>query len=239
MIILHRFTLEERQCYYLPDRPNRLEYQMVWNMSPEEYEEKMNQGCRKFGPFLFFPACPGCQECRPIRILADQFSPNRSQRRALKRNADLIIRCESPSVDERRLTLYNRYHTWREESRGWPPIEKDADDYAFTFLNSSVPAMEISAWEGDTLLAVALAEITPNTVSGIYHFHDPDHADRSLGKFIMLQVIELTKRLQKPYSYFGYYVTDCGSLNYKATFQPCEILHPDGIWRPHQEEKAF
>lgn len=231
MIILQQFRIEEAACFYLPDRPNRLEYQMVFDLSPEEYECKMDEGYRKFGPFIFHPVCTTCQECRPLRILADQFTPNRSQRRALRANADLTIRYEPTTLDDARLELYNRYHRWREESRGWPPTEKDAGDYAFTFLENSLPSIEITAWEGDRLLAVALTEITPNTVSGIYHYHDPDEGGRSLGKLVMLHTIELAKRLKKPYAYFGYYVADCGSLNYKSSFRPCEVLGTDGKWR--------
>jgi leucyl-tRNA---protein transferase len=232
MIVLQQFNVAEERCFYLPDRPNRLEYEMVFELTPEEYEAKMNAGYRKFGPFLFHPVCDGCRECRPIRILADQFTPNRSQRRALRANADLTIRYQRTTLDDRRLDLYNRYHRWREESRGWPPTEKGAEDYAFTFLENSLPGVEISAWDGGRLLAVALTEITPNTVSGIYHYHDPDEGARSLGKLVMLHTIELARRLEKPYAYFGYYVADCGSLNYKASFRPCEVLDADGQWRP-------
>ncbi len=230
MITLQRFSLDEEHCYYLGDRPSRLDYSLVLDLSPEEYEEKMNQGYRKFGPFLFRPDCGACQECRPIRILADTFTPNRSQRRCLKRNEDLIIRFDEPRADSIRLELYNRYHTRQEERKGWPSTEKDAEDYQFTFLNNALPSIEISAWEGDTLLAVALTEVTPHSVSGIYHYHDPACADRSLGKLVMLHVIDIARRLQKPYAYFGYYVAGCGSLNYKSTFRPCEILGVDGVW---------
>lgn len=232
MIILQRFSLDEDRCYYLPDRPSRLDYSLVLELTPEEYEEKMNQGFRKFGPFLFKPNCGPCQECRPIRILADQFTPNRSQKRCLVRNEDLTIRLGEPRADAARMNLYNRYHVWQEERKGWPSTEKDADDYQFTFLNNPLPSIEISAWEGSILRAVALTELTPNVVSGIYHYHDPDCADRSLGKLVMLHVIDLAQRLGKPYAYFGYYVADCGSLNYKSTFRPCEILSADGVWYP-------
>jgi arginine-tRNA-protein transferase len=47
----------------------------------------------------------------------------------------------------------------------------------------------------------------------------------------MLQTIELARRLDKPYAYFGYYVAGCASMSYKARFRPCEILGTDDIWR--------
>ncbi|GAB4470036.1 MAG: arginyltransferase [Armatimonadaceae bacterium] len=231
MIVLHRFDVTEDPCFYLPDRVSHLNYEVVLDLSPAEYEERMNRGYRKFGMLVFRPDCPGCQECRPIRILADLFAPNRSQRRALKRNADLQVRYAEPTVDRARLDLYNRYHFWQEHRKNWPPTEKDEEDYRFSFLQNPLPSVEVSVWEGTVLRAVALTELTPNTVSGIYHYHDPDCTDRSLGKFVMLHTIALAQRLGKRYAYFGYYVADCGSLRYKREFRPCEILGTDGIWR--------
>jgi arginine-tRNA-protein transferase len=231
MIVLHRFMAEDRHCFYLPDRPSRLAYELVAALSPEEYEERMNQGYRKFGPMIFRPACESCRECRPIRILASDFHPDRSQRRALKRNTDLTVRFEPPTVDDARLDLYNRYHAAQTARKGWPETEKEPDDYALSFVHTPIPAVEISAWEGETLRAVAITEVTPNVVSGVYHYHDPDLSDRSLGVFVMLQTIELARRLGKSYAYFGYYVAGCPSMSYKARFRPCEILGTDGAWR--------
>lgn len=232
MITLETFTEGEGACMYLADRPSRLEYTLVLRMSPAEYEERMNQGYRKFGPLLFRPVCEGCRECRPLRIPVTQFTPDRSQRRALKRNADLTVRVAPPTVDKARLSLYNRYHAAQEVRRGWPEMEKKREDYAFSFLHSPVPGMEVSVWEGEALRAIALTDVTPNTLSGVYHYHDPELRDRSLGVFVMLQTIELARRLGKPWAYFGYYVADCPSLNYKVRFRPCELLGDDGIWRP-------
>jgi leucyl-tRNA---protein transferase len=235
MIVLHRFNIEET-CMYLPDRPMRLEYAMVARLTPREYEERMNRGYRKFGPFLFHPACGPCRECRPIRIPVERFTPDRSLRRTLKRNADLVVRLAEPTVDAQRLALYNRYHAGQAAHKGWPVEEKDAEDYAFSFLNNPIPSVEISVWESDadgseTLRAVVLTEVTPNVVSGIYHYYEPDLRDRSIGAFAMLQTIELAKRMAKPYAYFGYYVAGSVSMAYKARFRPCELMDEDGVWR--------
>jgi arginine-tRNA-protein transferase len=230
--VLDTFIDADEKCVYLPDRPSRLEYLVVLHLNAEEYEAAMNRGYRKFGPLLFRTVCEGCRECRSIRIPVDTFHPDRSQRRAVKRNEDLVVRFGKPIVDAARLDLYNRYHESQNARKGWPPTEKGAQDYAFSFLHNPVPGVEISIWEGQNLRAVVLTDITPTTVSGIYHFHDPDCTNRSLGTFAILQTLELAKKMGKPWAYFGYYVADCSSLSYKARFRPCELLGDDGIWRP-------
>ena len=130
-----------------------------------------------------------------------------------------------------RLDLYRRYHAAQNFRKSWETEEIDAEDYTFRFLHTTVPAVEVSVWDGDSLCAVALTESTPNTVSGIYHYYDPQHLDRSLGTFAILHVIDLARQLGKPYAYFGYYVAGCGSLSYKTRYRPCEIQGVDGVWR--------
>lgn len=231
MIVLHQFISGPETCEYLPDRRATLEHALAGRLSPAEYEALMNAGWRKFGALLFRPVCDACRECRPIRIAADHFTPDRSQRRTLARNADLTVALAEPTVDTARLALINRYHSAQAERKGWPEHGIGADAYTVQFVNSPIPALEISVWEGKTLRAVALTDVTPNVVSGVYHYHDPDCRDRGLGTFVMLQTIELARRLNKSWAYFGFHVAGCPSMAYKSRFRPCEILGTDGAWR--------
>lgn len=231
VIALRTFVSEHSVCAYLPDRPSRLEYSYVPELTPKDYEGLMLRGYRKFGPLVFRPVCRGCRECRPLRVRVADFRPNRSQRRAARRNADLTILYAPPTNDARRMGLYNAYHDWRAATRGWNREDGGPEGYRFSFLDNPLPSIEITAWEGDRLRAVVLTDITPAGVSGIYHYHCPEASDRGLGTFCMLQTIELARRLERPYAYFGYYVAGCGSLAYKARFRPCEILGEDGRWR--------
>lgn len=231
MRVLQTFVTGPEPCIYLPEREATQEHWMVVQLTPSEYEQKMNEGWRKFGPVLFRPICTHCQECRPLRIPVAEFAPNRSQRRALARNAALEVRYGKPVVDEQRLALYNRYHAHQERQKGWPEQERSAEDYAFSFVHNPVPAVEISVWEGETLIAIVLTDVTPSVVSGVYHYYQPEGESRSLGTFAMLQTIELARRLERPWAYFGYWVPACPSLAYKANFQPCEVLSDNGTPR--------
>ena len=232
MRVLDQFASGPETCQYLPDRLATQEYVLVSQLPPEEYEALMNRGWRKFGPQLFRPICNGCRECRPIRIDAEAFAPDRSQRRAFGRNEDLTVRLDPPTVDAARMDLFRRYHTEQAALKGWPDSERTAEAYAFQFVHNPVPAIEISIWEGGVLRAIALTDVTPNVVSGVYHYHDPDCRERSLGTFVMGQTIALAQKLRRRWAYFGFYVAGCGSMAYKARFQPCEILDGEGVWRP-------
>lgn len=232
MLVLKSFLSEPHVCAYLSDRTAELEYNFAPVLTAEEYEELMNQGHRKFGPLFFRPNCTGCSECRPIRIPVADFEPDRSQRRAWTRNQDLEVRKGRPRVDAQRLELYHRYHQAQADRKGWPEKEKDPQDYELSFVRNPVPAVEVTLWEGEALRAVLLTDVTPNVVSGVYHYHDPGLKQRSLGTACMLHTIELARELGKRWAYFGYYVADCPSMSYKARFRPCEVMDEAGVWRP-------
>lgn len=230
MKVVQRFTSKSESCEYLPEESSNLLYEVVPVITPAQYERRMNEGWRKFGVFLFRPMCASCRACRPIRIPVDRFHADRSQRRALARNTDLTIRYGLPECDEARMDLYTRYHQAQTVRKGWSSHERDEEDYKMQFVHNPLASVEISAWEGNALRAVALTDVTPNVVSGIYHYHDPELRERSLGTFIILHIIELARRLDKPYVHLGYYVAQCGSLSYKTRFRPCEELGVDGKW---------
>lgn len=232
MRVVRRFVTNPQPCAYLPDRNARMEYLYTPELSAEEYEDLMNRGYRKFGPLPFRPLCGTCRECRPIRIRVDTFRPNRSQRRAWARNQDLEVFAGPPEVDDERLELYERYHLAQTLRKDWPDAATDPENYTLSFAMNTVPAVELTFRLEGRLVCVVLTEVTPNVVSGIYHYHDPDLAARSLGTFGMVHTVELARRLDRTYAYFGYYVAGCPSLSYKARFRPCELLTPGGEWVP-------
>jgi leucyl-tRNA---protein transferase len=230
--VLRTIQGEEESCVYLPAQLARSEYRIVAELSDSEYEALMNAGWRKFGAALHRPVCASCQECRSLRIDVANFSPNRSQRRTIEKNSDLSVAVGPPYLDEERLNLYNQYHLRQEFRRGWPEISKSSQDYYYSFVHNPVSALELTIRdESQRLKAIVLLDVTPNTVSGVYHYHDLSDTSRGLGTLGMLQAIFLAGQLGKRWAYFGYWVEGCASLSYKTNFKPCELLHDDGVWR--------
>ncbi len=225
------FVSEPEPCAYLPDQSSVHRNRVVGRLTPEAYERLLDEGWRKFGPVLYRPECPRCDACRPLRIPVETFAPNRSQRRCLRANADLVVARDRPVVDSERLGLHNRYHRARERDRGWPETERTAEEYERGFLLNPVPAVEVSARLNGRLVGVALLDFTPSIVSGVYHYHDPELTSRGLGTFLMLHAISLAEQTGRRWAHFGYHVADCPSLSYKSKFQPCEIRDRDGVWR--------
>jgi arginine-tRNA-protein transferase len=233
METLARFTAPASPCGYLPHERWSLEYEYVAAMSALEYMQRMAAGWRRFGHVMFRPRCRSCQACQSIRVIADRFQPNRSQRRACKANAGIVeLRIGAPSVTRSKLRLYDRYHAYQSEEKGWPSQPaKNAEEYANSFVNNPFRTEEWCYYLGDDLIGVGYVDDLPDGMSAIYFFYDPNERKRGLGTWNVLNVIRAAQRRSIPHVYLGYYVENCPSMMYKARFVPNQVLGPDGSWR--------
>jgi arginine-tRNA-protein transferase len=221
------------RCGYLPDRDWRLEYQMAFVLSADEYAVRLLQGWRHFGRALFRPRCPGCDACRSIRVDVDRFRPDRSQRRARKANErDVRLEIADPLAGPEQVDLYRRYHAHQEVAKQWPSRQgEDADEYFDSFVDNPFPTREWRYYLGESLVGVGYVDPLPVGPSAITFFHDPAHRDRSLGTWNVLSLIDHARALGQPHVYLGYFIADCRSMAYKARFTPNQILDRDGQWR--------
>jgi arginine-tRNA-protein transferase len=234
---LIRFTAPPSPCGYLPDRNWALEYEHVASASRAEYMRRLREGWRRFGHTLFRPHCPACTACRSLRVVVERFRPDRSQRRARKANENAVeLRVGRPRVTRGRLELYDRYHAFQSELKGWPEHPaKDPESYAESFVDNPFPVEEWCYYLGSELVGVGYVDALPGGLSAIYFYYDPEQRRRSLGTWNVLRVIEEAARRRLPHVYLGYYVAGCRSLEYKARFAPNEVLGPDGEWRPFRD----
>jgi arginine-tRNA-protein transferase len=234
--LVHYFA-PSRPCAYLPDQTARMEYEQFASLSPAEYLERMAQGWRRFGTTLFRPRCRACTACRSLRVLADRFRPDRSQRRTRKANDGVVrLRIGSPSLTQAKLDLYDRFHAYQAAAKGWPwHAEHDALGYYESFVANPFPTQEWCYYLDDRLVGVGYVDDLPGGLSAIYFFYDPDERGRGLGTWNVLSVIDQAARRGIPYVYLGYYVADCPSMAYKVRFVPNQVLGADGQWHDYRK----
>ncbi len=220
-------------CGYLPEQTWQLEYDIVASLSPAEYLRRMQQGWRRFGDMLFRPRCPACSACRSLRVIVDHFRPNRSQRRAHKANDGQVrVRIGTPSVSQAKLRLYDRYHAFQHDAKGWPEHPaKDAESYLNSFVKNPFATQEWCYFALDRLIGVGYVDDLPGGLSAIYFYYDPDERQRSLGTWNVLNILSHARQRRIPYVYLGYFVEDCPSLAYKGQFVPNQLRDADGTWR--------
>lgn len=232
--LLRHFIEEPRSCSYLPHLRASLEYRLMVDVTPLELERLLMRGWRRFGPAYFRPACRSCEACVSIRLDVRSFAPTPSQRRALKRAQRFRFRFGTPTLDEARLLLHDRWHRTREVTRGWEPSTLSEEEYATQFAFPSSSGREMAWYDAGALVAVSLLDVTPNCISAAYFFYEPSIARLSPGVGNIMLSVNLAQELGCRYLYLGYCVQGCPSLAYKALFRPHEVLNG----RPSPTEPA-
>jgi arginine-tRNA-protein transferase len=111
---------EPDRCQYLPDRIWQLRYEFSRDLTREDYMRRLEQGWRRFGFAVFRPECPSCQACQSLRVPVPSFRPSQSQRRTWKTNADLQIRVGTATDATAKRELFERFHRFGTEAKGWP-----------------------------------------------------------------------------------------------------------------------
>jgi len=232
METVFRFVAPPSRCGYLPHETWRLEYEQVGGLSPAEYMHRMANGWRRFGEMLFRPRCPACTACRSLRVVVAHFRPDRSQRRNRTMNEGIVrLRVGVPSVSRAKLDLFDRFHAFQSEHKGWPGHDpKDPEEYVRSFVDNPFPTQEWCYYLDDRLVGVGYVDDLPGGLSAIYFYYDPRERDRGLGTWNVLSIIAQAQARGIPHVYLGYYVAGCRSMAYKARFIPNQTLGDDGDW---------
>ena len=114
--------------------------------------------------------------------------------------------------------------------RGWDVREETPSSYHSAFVCNPFPTEEWCYFRDGKLVGLGMVDSLGVGLSAIYFVHDPDHHRLGLGTWNVLCLIDEARRRRLPHVYLGYWVANCLSLAYKASFRPFEILGPDGTW---------
>lgn len=217
----------ERPCPYLPGRLARQIVVLPPRGIPGLYHSFMDLNFRRVGSIYYRPACEGCEECRAVRVLVNEFDPSRSQRRCVDRNAELAVEVGTPVATAEKHELYRRYLETRHDGQ----MDGSWEELTESLYDTPPTTLELLYRREGRLLAVGLADAEPGAMSAVYCYFDPDEGARSLGTFNVLTLIDECRRRGTPYLYLGYWVAGSPKMAYKAAFRPHEVLGADGRWQ--------
>ncbi len=220
-------------CPYLPGRMERKVFTHLVGQDSKNLNSQLSQGgFRRSQNIAYRPACDGCSSCVSIRVPVQSFDWSKGFRRALKRNADMSSSIVPARATSEHYSLFRTYIDHRHGEGGM--VDMTVLDFAAmvddTLVDSRIVEYRIATAykpEGE-LVAAVLVDLLNDGVSLIYSFYDPELENRSLGTFIILDMIRRTARLALPYVYLGFWIKEAHKMRYKARFLPQERLSPDG-----------
>lgn len=203
------------------------------NVPPAGMDILWARGWRHFGADFFrYSLMPGetgeILTIQPLRIPLADFCPGKSQRRILKRNADLSLRIVPAMVDAEREDLFFRH---RER------FTSNVPDSLRDFMASAKPDCEpcecvsVEARLEGRLIATSYLDVGQDAVSSVYAMFDPLESRRGLGTLTLLEEIRWARDAGKTWLYPGYATQESSVYDYKKAFQPLEFFDWSGNWR--------
>jgi len=213
------------ECSYLDDKQAINIYADPHHPNPRAvYNQLIKRGFRRSGEYVYRPGCGECNACVPVRIRTGDFSPRRTDKRNLKKNQSLKVDYTTARYSDEYFSLYERYLNARHQGGGMDNPEPE--DFERFLLNPWGETLFVEIYDGEKLIGIAVTDATNDGLSAVYTFFDPDYMSRAIGKYAILQQIELCKIMTLPYLYLGYWVDGCQKMQYKTDFYPQE--HFDG-----------
>jgi len=242
------FATSPLACPYLEGRmERRVVAELVGRDAAALHDALTHAGFRRSHAIVYAPACTGCDACIPVRIVARDFRPNRTQSRLLAQGRAAFAVEERPPIATReQFTLFVDYQQSRHAEGDMARM--DFEDYRAliedTPVDTVIVEVRAAASEssrqkfkggGDSpaagkLIAACLTDRVGDGLSAVYSFFDSERTKDSLGTFMILWLVERARAMRKPYVYLGYWIADCRKMSYKSNFRPVEMRDAGG-WR--------
>jgi arginine-tRNA-protein transferase len=185
---------------------------------PEGMDLLWAEGWRHFGTHFFRYSLMdhegGLQVVVPLRVELSRHVPTKSQRRVLRRNADIEVVIGPAEISELAQGIFSRH---RER------FSENVPESLAVFLSPEPARVPCECRQLRCLLegeciAVSYFDAGLRSISSVYAVFEPAFASRSLGIFTMLKELEWARERGMEFAYPGYATFGSSHYDYKKQF---------------------
>jgi leucyl-tRNA---protein transferase len=230
------FVTAPAPCPYLDGQEERKVFTDLSAADAQDLNDALSRvGFRRSQSVAYRPACETCNACISVRVLAQEFKPNRSMRRTMSQNRDLKVTSMDAFATPEQFELMKKYLANRHSDGGMTEMDEfeytemvELSPVATSVVEYREPPGEHDNLQPGKLVAAVLTDVMSDGLSMVYSFFDPESKRISLGTTMILDHIERTRKAGLPYIYLGYWVKGSPKMDYKTRFKPYEKLGPRG-----------
>ncbi len=203
---------------------------------PKCHDELAAAGFRRVENWVYRPACPKCNACLPWRVDVANFYPSRNMSRIIKKNKDLTRHITSPTPSDDHYRLFKTYVTSRHDDGQMAKMGES--DFTSMIRNSPIETVLVNYNDAkNNLVGAILCDLQSDGLSAVYSFFEPGLTTRSLGTFMVLDLLNIAKESDLNWLYLGYFVEGSRKMEYKARFKPAEVFN-DGQWQAASTQRV-
>ena len=202
-----------------------------WSAPARIMDKLWAEGWRHFGPLFYryrtMNSGEEVKQIQPLRVVLEQFRPTKSQRRVLRRNADLTWKIQPTIIDHELRRLFAAHKQRFKEN-----VPSSLEDLLGE-EPAEVPCENVTLLvrAGERLVAASFLDLGAKAASSVYGMFAPEESRRSLGICTMLWEMAVARERGHRYYYPGYACHESSLYDYKKQFAGSE-WYDWRQWRP-------
>ena len=166
MILLQEPSISEAtNCPYIDGNESQnLHFYAQW-VELDEYDKLLSTGWRRFAQYYFRPKCRFCNSCEPIRLIVNEMSYSKSQRKLFRKNDNIRVEFTEKRYSKNIFEIYQN-HSIR---FGQVSTEKEFLEAHYT---DTCKSLQSEYYLDDVLIAVGFIDQSSNALSSSYFFYN-------------------------------------------------------------------